>query len=96
MIHTIACNTQDCPYRRNKPLGCAHPEGVGKVSTRKSLEGAVPRNCPVQHKPAILVAPPPAAGLLAPVAYAESCAARAMAEVHVWLETAHTVFSGRA
>ena len=91
MIHMVACNTRDCPWRRCKAFGCLHPDGVGKVTTRKSLDAAVPEKCPLRKTPDILVAPPPAGGVLAPAVHVERVVAQCTTHLQQWLELAHTV-----
>lgn len=86
MIHMLACNTKDCPWRRMKRLGCAHPDGIGKVITSKSLRGNVPENCPVRKHPDILVAPPPAGGLFLPKQHALHVIEQAKTELDSWYE----------
>ena len=95
MIHMLACNQRDCPWRRNKAFGCAHPDGAGKVVTRKSLEAAVPGNCPVRKHPDVLVAPPPAGGLFAPLAHVENVTSSVARDMQAWSELAHNVHCKR-
>lgn len=96
MIHTIACNQKDCPWRRNKAFGCAHPDGMGKVITRKSLDSAVPDKCPLRKHPDILVAAQPAGGLLAPLTRIDSTIASINRDVSEWAEMARAVHTKRS
>lgn len=84
MIHMLACNTRDCPWRRMKRLGCTHPEGVGKVLTQKSLQENVPEHCPIRKHPDILVTPPPAGGATMPAQHALRMIEQAKIELDRW------------
>ena len=95
MIYTIACNARDCPWRRIQTKGCAHPDGVGKVETRKSLEAAVPSNCPIRKSPDVLVAPPPAGGLMSPLVHVNRVVEQITTALARWAEMARTVHSGK-
>ena len=57
MIHSLSCNTRDCPwYRRGSK--CRHPLAVS-VKVAEKMEHNVPLLCPVRIDPQVLVVTTP-------------------------------------